>query len=150
MIHKSSTILNFLLLEPILGKLRNNINLEKDYSVFKSLIDGGLTSEETLSEPRLKQPSATGQENYQHLSSVGQQVNMCTSKHLLRCYNSKDIVPTVETLKKLVDFYGNKGIGLLNPGCICQILKFICLHKSISAKSYPFTESDNDLLERKR
>ena len=59
MIQKSLTLLNFLLTEPFFSKLRNNIPLEKNYSNFRSLVDGGLTSKEALSKLELKQPPAT-------------------------------------------------------------------------------------------
>ena len=90
------------------SKLRNKNPLEKDYSDFQSLIDVGLTSKEALSKMNLKQPPAGGQENYQNLASVWQQENMRTFKDLLRWYNNKDVVPTLEVIQKMVGFYHKK------------------------------------------
>ena len=49
--------------ETFFSKLCNNTYLEKDCSDFEIIIDGGLTSKEGSSKPKLKQPSATGQES---------------------------------------------------------------------------------------
>ena len=45
--------------ETFFSKLRNNNPPEKYYSDLQSLIDGGLTSERTLTKLKLNQPSAT-------------------------------------------------------------------------------------------
>ena len=62
------------------SKLRKHNPQEKDYSDFKCLKDGCLASEEAFLKLKLKQPFATGQENYQYLTSVRQQEKMCTFK----------------------------------------------------------------------
>ena len=66
------------------SKLYNKNPIEKGHPGFQSLIDGGLTSTDALSILYLKQPPATGQENYQYLISVWQQENMRTFKDFLR------------------------------------------------------------------
>ena len=50
----------------------------------------------------------------------------------------------------MVAFYHKKGIDMLNLGCTLPNLANICLHKSTSAKFYPFTETDKDLLQKIR
>ena len=72
---------------------------------------------------------------------------MCTFKDFLRWYNNKDVVPTLEALQKKVAFYHKKGIDMLKLGCTRPNLANICLHKSTSAKFYPFTQTDKDLLQ---
>ena len=99
-----------------------------------------MTSKDGLSKLKLKQPPATGQESYQYLSSVWQQENMRNSKDFLRWYNNKDVVSTLEGTEKVVDFYHNKGIDNLKLGYTLPT----------TANLYPFTESDNDLLEKIR
>ena len=47
-------------------------------------------------------------------------------------------------------FYHKKGIDLFKLGCTLPILANICLQKSTSAKFYPFTETDKDLLQKIR
>ena len=65
------------------SKLRNNNPLPKDYLDVQSSIYGRVTSKEALSKLKLKQPPSTGQENYQNLTSVWQQENLCTFKDFL-------------------------------------------------------------------
>ena len=65
----------------------------------------------------------------------------------LKWYNNKDVVPTLESMRKIIEFYHNKGIDMLKLGCN---LPNICFPKSTDSKLYPFTESDVDLLEKIR
>ncbi len=53
-------------------------------------------------------------------------------------------------MRKMIEFYHNKGIDMLILGCSLPNLANICLHKSTDSKFYPFTESDKDLLEKLR
>ena len=75
---------------------------------------------------------------------------MCIFKDFLRWYNNKDFVPTLEAMHKTLAFNHRKGIGMLELGCTLPNLANICLHKSTSAKFYPFTETDKDLLQKIR
>ena len=68
----------------------------------------------------------------------------------LKWYNNKDVVPKLQAMQKMVDFYNNKGIDVLKLGCSLPSLANNCLHKSIDSNFYPFTESDEDLLEKLR
>ena len=63
-------------------------------------------------------------------------------KGFLKWYNNKDVVPTVEAMQKMIQFYHNKGIGMLKLGCTLPNLANILLHKSTNYKFYPFCESD--------
>ena len=74
---------------------------------------------------------------------------MRTFKDLLRWYHNKDVVPTVEAMEKMVDFY-HKKIDMLKLGCTLPKLANSYLHKSTPAKFYPFTESAKDFLEKIR
>ena len=68
----------------------------------------------------------------------------------LKWYNSKDVVPTLEAMQKMIECYHNKKIVMLKLGCTLPNLAIFCLHKSTDSKFYPFTESDKDLLEKIR
>ena len=68
----------------------------------------------------------------------------------VKWYNNKDVVPTLEAMQKMIEFYHNNGIVMLKLGCTLPDLASICLHKSTDSKFYPFTESEKDLLEKKR
>ena len=69
-------------------------------------------------------------------------------KDFLQWYNNKDVVPTLDAMQKMIQFYHNKGIDMLKLGCTLPNLANICLHKSTNYKFYPFCESDKDLCEK--
>ena len=94
-----------------------------------------------------KQPPS-GEENYQCLLDKWNHENMSTFKDFLRWYNNKDVVPTLEAMQKTFAFYHKKGIDMLKLGCTLPNLANIRLHKSTSAKFYPFTQTDKDLLQK--
>ena len=87
-------------------------------------------------------------ENYSYLQSVWENNNMQYFSDFLKWYNNKDVAPTLEALQKMIEFYHNKGIDMLNLGCILANLANICLHKLTDSKFYPFTESYEELLEK--
>ena len=132
------------------SKLRNVNPLEKDYSDYQNLLSSGLKTEEALSKKKFSKPPPSGEENYQNLLDVWNYESMCTFKDFLRWYNNKDVVPTLEAIRNLLAFYHKKGIDMLNLGCTLPKLANFCLHKSTSAKFYPFTETDKDLLQKIR
>ena len=136
--------------ETFLSKLRNSNPPENDYLAFKTLKVRGETFKEALSKLKLSQSPPTGQEKYQYLIAVWKQENFCTFKDFLRWCNNKDAVPTLKAIQKVVDFYHNKENDMLELGCALPNLTNICLHKSPTAKIYPFTENDEDLLEKIR
>ena len=124
--------------------------LEKENSDNQKLLSFGLKTEEALSKMKLSKPPPSGKENYQNLLNMRNHENMCTFIDFLRWYNNKDVVPTFEAVQKMVAFYRKKGIDMLKLGCRLPNLANICLHKSTSAKFYPFTEPDKDLLQKIR
>ena len=132
------------------SKLRNMNTLEKDYSEYQTLLSGGLKTEGALFKIKLYKPLPSGEENYQFLLDIWNHENMCTFKDFLRWYNNKDVVPTLEAMQKMLAFYHKKEIYMLKLGCTLSNLVNICLHKSISAKFCPFTETDKDLLQKIR
>ena len=48
----------------------------------------------------------------------------------------------------MIAFYHDKDIDTLKLGCTLPNLANICLHKSTDGNFYPFTEADEDLLEK--
>ena len=132
------------------SKLRNVNPLEKDYSDYQKLLSCELKTEEALSKMKLSKPPPSGEENFQYLLDIWNHENTCTIKDILRSYNNKDVVPTLKAMQKMVAFYHKKGIDMLKLGCTLPNLANICLHKSTSAKFYPFTQTDKDLLQKTR
>ena len=53
-------------------------------------------------------------------------------------------------MQRMLVLYHKKGITMLKFGCTLPNLASICLHESTSAKFYPFTETDKDLLQKIR
>ena len=64
-------------------------------------------------------------------------------------YNNKGVVPTLEAMQKMIEFYHQKEI-MLKLGFTLPNLANVCRHKSTDSKFYPFTESGKDLLEKIR
>ena len=75
---------------------------------------------------------------------------MTTFKDFLQWYNNKDVVPTLEAMQKMVQFYHQKEMDMLKLGCTLPNLANIFLRKSTNEKFYPFCESDRDLCEKIR
>ena len=53
-------------------------------------------------------------------------------------------------MQEMLAFYHKKGIDMLKLGCTLPSLANICLLKSTSAKFYPFTGINKDLLQKIR
>ena len=75
---------------------------------------------------------------------------MTTFQDFVRWYNNKDVVPTLEAMQKMMEFYHNKGIDMLKLGCTLPNLANIWLHKSTNNKFYAFVEADKDLHDKIR
>ena len=132
------------------SKLRNINPLEKDYNDFENLTTSGLSSEQAVCKLRLHKIPSTGDEKYAFLRSICVSEVMKSFKDILMWYNIKDMVPTLEAMQKMIEFYHQKEIDMLKLGCTLPNMANICLLKSTGSKFYPFTESDKDLLEKIR
>ena len=109
-----------------------------------------MKTEKALAKMKLSKPPTSGEENYQYLLDIWNHENMCTFKNFQRWYNNKDVVPTLKAMQKMLAFHHKNGFDMLKLGCTLPNLANICLHKSTSAKIYPFTETDKDLLQKIR
>ena len=132
------------------SKLRSCNPLEAKYTDYVNLLKSGLTIEQAVVKLKLSKPPPTGIENHQYLQHIWKQEQMSSFKDFLRWYNNKDVVPTLQAMQKLIDFYHDKDIDMLKLGCTLTNLVNICLHKSTDAKFYPFTQGNKDLLEKIR
>ena len=136
--------------ESFFSILCNSNPLEKDYNDFQNLVNSGLTTEQSVANLRMDRIPPTGAENYSYLQSVWENNNMQCFSDFLNRYNNNDVVPTLEAMQNMIEFYHNKGIVMLKLGCTLPKLTNICLHKWTDSKFYPFTESDKDMLEKIR
>ena len=113
--------------------LRNSKPFEKDYNDFENLVNSGLTTEQAKAKLRMDRIPPTGTKNYSYLQSVWENNNMQNFSDFLKWYNNKDVVPTLQAMQKMIEFYQNKGIDKLKLGCTLANLANICLHKSIDS-----------------
>ena len=81
----------------------------------------------------------TGAESYSYLQCVWANGNMQYFSDFRKWYNNKDVVPTLEAMQKLIEFYQNKGIDMLKLECTLPNLANFFLHKPTDSKFYPFT-----------
>ena len=132
------------------SKLRKCNPIEKEYLDYEKLVQTGLSHESAMQKLRITRPPLTGDQIYAYLVEVWEREKMLTSKVFLHCYSNKDVIPTLEAMQKMIDFYHNKGNKMLKLGCILPNSANICLQKSTRAKVYPFTETDKDLLGKIR
>ena len=132
------------------SNLRNINPPEKHYNDLENLTTSGLSSEQTVCKLRLNKIPPTGDENYAHLRSIWVRESMKSFKDFRMWYIIKDVVPNLEAMQKMIEFYHQKEIDMLKLGCTLPNLANICLHKSTDSKFYPFTESDKYKLEKIR
>ena len=64
------------------------------------LLKSGLTTEEAAIKLKLSKPPPNGIENYHYLQQIWKQEQVSSFKDLLLWYNNKDVVPTLEAMKK--------------------------------------------------
>ena len=132
------------------SKLRNYNPLEKEFTDFTKLLNSGFSQQESLKKLRLKNVPPSGIDNYNYLKVVWEQEKMVTFRDFVKWYSNKDVVPTLEAMQKMMEFYHNKGIDMLKLGCTLPNLANICLHKSTNHKFFPFVEADKDLHDKIR
>ena len=129
---------------------RNNNPLEKEYNDFQNLVKSGLTPKQAVVKYRMARIPSTAAENYSYLQSIWVSEGMKSFKDFLMWYKNKDVLPTLEAMQKMIEFYLQKEIDMLNLGCTLPTLAIICLHKPTDSKFCLFTESDKDLSENIR
>ena len=136
--------------EAFFSKLRNNDPLDKDFTDYEKLRKSGHDEQQALKKLQIKTVPPSGLDNYSNLQQTWQKNRMTVFKDFLQWYNNKDVVPTLEAMQKMIQFYHNKGIDMLKLGCTLPNLANKCLHKSSNYKFYPFCEKNKDLCEKIR
>ena len=132
------------------SKLRNHNPLEKEFTDFTKLLNGGCSQQKSLKKLRLKNVTPSGIDYYNYLKVVWEQEQMATFRDFVKWYNNKDVLPTLEAMQKMMEFYHNKGIDMLKLVCTLPNLANIYLHKSTNHKFFPFVEADKDLHDKIR
>ena len=85
---------------------------QKVYNDFENLTISGLSSEQAVFKLRLNKIPPTGDENYAYLWRMWVSERMKSFKGFLMWYNNKDVVPTLEAMQKLIEFYHQKEIDM--------------------------------------
>ena len=67
---------------------------------------------------------------------------MQTFQDFLKWYNNKDVVPTLETLQKMMQFYHQKSSDMLKLGFTLPNLANGIRHSSTSLEFFPFNQED--------
>ena len=131
--------------DEFLSWLCNCNPLDKTYSDYQRFLNSGCSSEEAMKKIRVSSVPPTGQENYAYLQQVWKNHDMQSFKDFLRWYNNKDIVPTLEAVKKMLEFYHSKRIDMLKLGCslpkISQTFVFIARQMSSFTHSQKETKT---------
>ena len=76
----------------------------------------GLTTEQAVAKLRKERIPPTGAEKYSFSLSIWENNNMQYLSDFLKWYNSKDVVPALEAMQKMIEFYHNKRIDMLSLG----------------------------------
>ena len=143
-------IMKYLGGETTLGSFLKAYKASEDFTDYEKLRKSGLDEQQALKKLQIKTVPPSGLDNYSYLQQTWQKNGMTVFKDFLQWYNNKNVVPTLEAMQKMIQFYHNKGIDMLKLGCTLPNLANICLHKSTNYKFYPFCESDKDLCEKIR
>ena len=87
------------------SKLKNLNPLEKDFTQFEKLIQSGKEESVFLLKMGLKEKLRTGIENYALPEELWKAEKKKTFRDFLCWYNIKDVVPTLEAMAKMMEFY---------------------------------------------
>ena len=126
--------------EAFFSKLRNNKPLDKDFFDYEKLRKSGLDEQQALKKHQIKTIPPCGLDNYNYLQQTWEKNGMTVFKDFLKWYNNMDVVPTLEAMQKIVQFFHNKGIDEIKLGCTLPKLANICLQKSTNYKFIHFAK----------
>ena len=130
------------------SKLRSRNPLEAEYTDYVNLLKSELTTEQAVVKLKLSKPPPTGIENHQYLQQIWKHEQMISFKNLLLWYKNKVVVLALAAMQKLIVYYHDKDIDELKLGCALPNLANVCLHKPTDANFYPFTEGNEDFLDK--
>ena len=68
------------------------------------MMESGKEELDVLRELGLKEKPLSGKENYALLEKLWKMEKMTTFRDFLRLYNNKDVVPTLQAMKKMMKF----------------------------------------------
>ena len=104
----------------------------------------GIEEKEALKKLKLKTVPKNAEENYRELQNIWEKENMNTFRDFLKWYNNKEVVPTLDAMTKMIQFYHSKQIDMLKLGYTLPNLANGFLHSSTDAVFFPFCEQDKE------
>ena len=103
-------------IESFWSKLKNHNVLSVVYDKFMDCKRRGIEEKEALRKLKLKTVPKNAEENYRELQANWERENMNTFHDFLKWYNNKDVVPTLDAMTKMIQFYHSKQIDMLKLG----------------------------------
>ena len=94
------------------SKLRIINPLGKDYNDFENLTTSGSSSEQAVCKLRPNKVPLTGEEKYAYLRGIWVSEGQKNFKDFLMWYKNKDVLPTLEAMEKMIEFYHSKPFKL--------------------------------------
>ena len=91
--------------EVFFSKLRNNNPPDKDFIDYEKLRKRGFDEQQALKKLQIKNFPPSGLDNYNYLQETWKKNGMTVIKDFLMWYNNKDVVPTLEAMQKMIQFY---------------------------------------------
>ena len=86
------------------------------------------------------------EEQYEHCQRVWNDNNMETFRDFLVWYNNRDVVPFLETIEKMNEFWQERNIDMFKDGVSVPGLTMKYLFSNVPNVYFPlFTEKDKDL-----
>ena len=122
--------------EAFFSKLRNNNPLDKDFIDYEKLRKSELEEQQALKKLQIKTVPQSGFDNYNYLQATWKKNGMTKFKDFLQWDNNKDVVPTLEAMQKMIQFYHNKGINMLKLGCTLSTLANKYVHTNLQITSF--------------
>ena len=76
---------------------------------------------------------ATGADSYSYLQSVWENINIQYFSDFVKLYNHKNVIPTLEAMQKIIEFYHNKVIDMLYKLDVHYLNWpiFVCINRQI-------------------
>ena len=101
-----------------------------------------ISSKVAYKKPRLTSPPHGKEQNYEDLKEVWKRNRMESFKVFLRRYNNEIVVPTLEVLRKRIQFHYQKGYDLLKSSFTLPNIAIRILHSLTSLKFLQFNQED--------
>ena len=125
-------------LDSFRSKLKNHYIIGVEYDNFMQMKNSRMQEEAILKKMRIINIPDNANKFYSELQNIWEREGMQTFSAFIRRYNSKDVKPTLEAMRKMIDVYHSKRVEMLKLGVNLPYLANSFLHSSTDAAVYPF------------